>query len=84
MGLRGAAAGISPPAALGGKSPSPCPLPQGERGTIMKSKRNFLPLDGGGKGGGDLGDFFKPSGGEFLKLFSKSILTAGNKKKSFP
>jgi len=46
------------------KSPSPYPLPLGERGTIMKSNRNFLPLEGGGKGGGDLGDFFTASGDE--------------------
>jgi hypothetical protein len=43
---------------------SPYPLPLGERGTIMKSNRNFLPLEGGGKGGGDLGDFFTASGDE--------------------
>jgi hypothetical protein len=28
-------------------TPSPYPLPPGERGTKMKSKRNFLPLEGG-------------------------------------
>jgi len=38
---------------MASKSPSPYPLPLGERETIMKSKKNFLPLDGGGKGGGD-------------------------------
>jgi hypothetical protein len=43
------------------KSSSPYPLPLGERGTIMKSNRNSLPLEGGGKGGGDLGDYFKAS-----------------------
>ena len=43
------------------KTPSPYPLPPGEGGTIKKSKRNSLPLEGGRKGGGDLGDFFTAS-----------------------
>jgi hypothetical protein len=42
--------------------PSPCPLPQEERVNILKWKRNFLPLDGEGEGGGDWGGFFTLSG----------------------
>ena len=45
-------------------SPSPYPLPRGERVNILKLKRNILPLDGGGMGGGEIGDFFTPSGRE--------------------
>jgi len=43
--------------------PSPYPLPPGERVKIMKQEKNPLPLEGGGEGGGDLGDYFTASGG---------------------
>jgi len=32
-------------------TPSPYPLPPGERLNILKKERNSLPLDGGGRGG---------------------------------
>ena len=44
--------------------PSPYPLPPGERVNIMKQERNSLPLEGGGEGGGVLGDYFTASGGD--------------------
>jgi hypothetical protein len=43
------------------KSPSPYPLPQGERVNFLKLKINSLPLDGGGMGGGEIRDFFTAS-----------------------
>jgi hypothetical protein len=45
-------------------SPSPYPLPRGEREKNLKLERNILPLDGGGVGGDEIGDFFTLSGGE--------------------
>ena len=33
-------------------TPSPCPLPVGERVNLLKLIINFLPLDGGGAGWG--------------------------------
>jgi len=55
-------------------SPSSYPLPRGERANILKLKRNFLPLDGGGEGGGEIRDFFTaslPPGEGIFSRFSK-------------
>jgi hypothetical protein len=45
------------------KFPFTLPSPARGEGELFEIKKNFLPLDGGGMGGGEIRDFFTPSGG---------------------